>query len=247
MVICVLGADGFIGRNLVKDLGAVGIGRKQLDLLDEHAVDAFFNSNSFDVVVNCAALGGSRLKRDDPDVFFKNVKIFENIARHAEKFKRLVWFSSGAAIHARDTPYGFAKHVCEDLASQVPNCQVFRIFGCYGIDEPPTRFITTCLRGSVKIQQNRFFDFFWVGDIHRVITNFTKCDGVVRDLVYESKWSLHEVAILNATPYITLVDQESLGAPYIGEFNQEIGNAIGVFDRHPMMRPEEKRVAHNFV
>lgn len=69
MSCCVLGADGFIARNLVKDLGAQGYGRRDVDVLDSDAVDAFFNSNTFDVVIHCAATGGSRLKKDDPDVF----------------------------------------------------------------------------------------------------------------------------------------------------------------------------------
>jgi nucleoside-diphosphate-sugar epimerase len=245
MSICVLGADGFIGRNLVKDLGARGFGRKDLDLVNTAAVDQFFNSNLFEIVIHCAAIGGSRLKVDDSDVFYKNVKMFENVARHAGKFKRLVWFSSGAALHAPDTQYGFSKSVCEKLARLVPNCQVFRLFGCYGIDEPPTRFISSCLRGPTHIQENRYFDFFWVGDIHKVITNFTTCDGEVRDLVYKTKWKLYDVAKMNKAKVISL--SYDGGPMYVGEFNEEIGNAIGIFDRHPVMSPEEEPVAHNLV
>jgi len=245
MTICVLGSDGFIARNLVKDLGASGVGRRDLDLLDSEAVDAFFNSNTFDVVIHCAATGGSRLKKDDPDVFFRNVMMFENVARHAEKFKRLVWFSSGAALYARDTPYGFSKHICEKLAGMIPNCQVFRIYGCYGADEPPTRFISSCLRGHVHIEENRYFDFFWVGDIHKVVTNFTECDGKVRDLVYKTKWKLYDIAKMNRAKAVSLSRDD--GPAYIGEFDQEIAHAIGIIDRHPVMRPEEEGVAHEGI
>lgn len=245
MSICVLGADGFIGRNLVKDLGARGYGRKDLDLLNTDAVDEFFKSNSFDVVVHCSVIGGSRVKVDGPEVFFNNVKMFENVARHADKFKRLVWFSSGAAIHAPDSPYGFSKVVCEKLARTIPNCQVFRLYGCYGIDEPPTRFISSCIRGVTHIEENRYFDFFWVGDIHKVITNFTMCDGKVRDLVYKTKWKLYDVAKMNKAKAVSL--SRDGGSAYIGEFNEEIGNAIGIFDRHPVMCPEEEAVAHDII
>jgi len=245
MAICVLGCDGFIGRNLAKDLGVRGYGRRDVDLLDPIAVDAFFNLNSFDVVIHCAVVGGSRLKKDEPDVFFKNVMMFENVARHAEKFKRLVWFSSGAALHARETPYGFSKHVCEKLAGMIPNCQVFRIYGCYGAGEHPTRFILSCLHGLVHIEENRYFDFFWVGDIYKVITNFTECDGKVRDLVYKTKWKLYDIAKMNRTKAVSL--SRDGGPAYIGEFNEEIGNAIGIFDRHPVMSPEEEGVAHERI
>jgi nucleoside-diphosphate-sugar epimerase len=245
MRVCVLGAKGFIGRNLVRDLNAQGYGHEDLDLMNTASVDSFFNTHAFDVVVHCAAVGGSRLKVDDSDVFFKNVKIFENVARHADKFKRLVWFSSGAAVHAPESPYGFSKVVCEKLARLIPNCQVFRIFGCYGIDEPPTRFISSCIRGLTHIEENRYFDFFWVGDIHKVITNFTVCDGKVRDLVYKTKWKLFDVAKMNNAKAVSL--SRDGGPAYIGEFDEEIGNAIGIFDRHPVMRPEEEGVAHERV
>jgi len=234
MSLCILGSNGFIGRNLVRDLGATGISRQDLDLTDRTAVDSFFENNNFEVVVNCAAVGGSRLAKDHEKVFKNNVLMFENVARHAAKFRRLVWFSSGAALCAPETPYGRAKQECERLARAIPNCQVFRIYGCYGLDEPSTRFISSCLRGPVHIPENKYFDFFWIGDIHKVVTNFTKCDGRVRDLVYETKRTLTDVARLNGIS----AEDTPLGLSYIGEFNEEIADAIGVRDRHPVMSPE---------
>jgi nucleoside-diphosphate-sugar epimerase len=238
---CVLGANGFIGRNLVRDLGAHGVGREELDLTDARAVDDFFNSNSFDVVIHCAVVGGSRITTDEWSVFATNIKMFENVGRHAHKFKRFIWFSSGADT---DKPYGYSKYICEKLAKLIPNCQVFRIYGCYGEDEPSTRFISTCLRGPVHIPENKFFDFFWVRDIHKVIQNLTVCDGKVRDLVYKKKYTLFEIAKLNKTRVISL---SRTGPPYIGKFDEEIGNAIGIFDRKPVMRAEKECVAHDSI
>ena len=228
---CVLGSTGFIGRNLVKDLDATPVSRRDLDLTDRAAVDYFFENNKFEVVINCSVYGGIYREHDDEKVFKNNVLMFENVARHAEKFNRLVWFSSGAALCAPETPYGRAKKECERLARAIPNCQVFRIYGCYGSDEPSTRFISSCLSGQVKIHENKYFDFFWVGDIHKVITNFIKCDGRARDLVYETKRTLAEVARLNGI----LAEDTPIGISYIGEFNEEIAIAIGVRDRTPQL------------
>jgi len=223
---CILGADGFIGRNLVKDLGGVGYGRKDLNLLDSRAVDEFFNSRSFDVVIHCAVIGGSRLKEDDADVFLKNIKMFENVARHSGKFKRFVWFSSGASF--LDSPYGFSKYICEKLAIQIPNCQVFRIYGCYGKDELPTRFISSCLRGPVHVD-DRYFDFFWVGDISKVIKNFTICDSKIRDLVYKNKFKLSDVARMNNADILSITDDPK--GDYVGEFSPD----LEIEDRDPVL------------
>lgn len=245
MTTCVLGSNGFIGRKLAEDLGARGVPRQELDLLDSKAVDDFFTQNSFDVVVHCGVVGGRRLVPDSADVFLKNITMFENVARHAEKFKRLVWFSSGSAVEAPSSPFGFSKYICEKLARQIPNLQVFRIYGCYGLGEESERFISSCLRGPIHIPENKYFDFFWVGDIHKVITNFTLCDGKVRDLVYKTKYKLFDVAKMNNAKVVSL--SHDGGAPYIGEFDEEIAHAIGIFDRKPVMSPEEERVAHNGI
>lgn len=236
MNICVLGSNGFIGRQLVYDLGARGVTRQELDVLDTSAVDDFFNKNAFDIVIHCAVVGGRRTSCESSDVFIKNIRMFENVARHSGKFKRLVWFSSGAAVTSRERPFGFSKYICEKLAVNIPNCQVFRIYGCYGVGEESQRFISTCLRGVVHISENRYFDFFWVGDIYKVILNFTICDGKVRDLVYKTKHKLFDIAKMNNAKVISL--SRDGGSPYIGEFDEAIGNAIGILDRHPVMRAD---------
>lgn len=78
-----------------------------------------------------------------------------------------------------------------------------------------------------------------------MITNFTECDGKVRDLVYKTKWKLYDVAKMNRTKAVSL--SRDGGIPYTGEFCEEIAHAIGVSDRHPVMSPEEKGVAHEGI
>jgi len=121
---CILGANGFIGRNLMNFFGserAYSVVRAELDLEDAHAVDVFFSSNVFNVVVHCVTLGGSRLQPDAAEVYDRNVQTFRNVAKHSHKFNRLVWLSSGAALYAPETPYGASKLYCESLARDIPN------------------------------------------------------------------------------------------------------------------------------
>ena len=53
MKVCVLGANGFIGKNLVCDTSWVGVTRDDLDLEDQDAVERYFTRNKFDVVIHC--------------------------------------------------------------------------------------------------------------------------------------------------------------------------------------------------
>jgi nucleoside-diphosphate-sugar epimerase len=126
MAVCILGANGFLGRNLQQHFGARahGVTRQELDLEDADAVALFFSNMTFDTVVHCVALGGSRLKPDDPEFYKRNVSTFVNVSAHAHRWRRFVWFSSGAALCAPLTPYGASKITCEALALRIPNCQV---------------------------------------------------------------------------------------------------------------------------
>ena len=66
MRICVLGANGFLGRYfLSKHPNWIGITRKDLDLTNQSQTEDFFIKNHFDVVVHCAVMGGSMIVPED--------------------------------------------------------------------------------------------------------------------------------------------------------------------------------------
>ena len=67
--VCVLGANGFIGKNLIGcNETWTGVTRRDLDLTDQNAVTNYFKCHAYDVVIHCAVIGGSRLKKDEGDV-----------------------------------------------------------------------------------------------------------------------------------------------------------------------------------
>ena len=96
MKVCVLGSNGFIGKNLLRDMDWVGVTRNELDLTDQKAVETYFKIHKYDVVIHCAVTGGSRLKKDEGDVIYKNILMFENVVRVFNG--KLIYFSSGAAL-----------------------------------------------------------------------------------------------------------------------------------------------------
>ena len=78
---------------------------------------------TYDVVVHCAVIGGSRLKKDEGDVMWKNILMFENVVR---VFKgKLIYFSSGAALRGNPPtdPYGLSKWIIDRRIDTIPNTQ----------------------------------------------------------------------------------------------------------------------------
>ena len=97
MKVCVLGANGFLGRYfLSKHPEWVGVTRKDLDLTDQLRTEEFFIKNHFDVVVHCAVMGGSMLIPEDGNITHNNILMFENVARVFNG--KLLYFSSGASV-----------------------------------------------------------------------------------------------------------------------------------------------------
>ena len=80
MRVCVLGAHGFIGKNLCRGTSWIGVTRDVLNLLNQEEVKKYFDTHTYDVVIHCAVVGGSRLETDGSDVLYKNILMFENVA-----------------------------------------------------------------------------------------------------------------------------------------------------------------------
>jgi len=199
MKVCVLGANGFIGKNLIRcNETWTGVTRRDLDLTDQNAVTDYFKCHTYDVVIHCAVIGGSRLKNDQGDVIWKNILMFENVVR---VFKgKLIYFSSGAALRGNPPtdPYGLSKWIIDRRIDTIPNTHSLRIWGCYGPGELPTRFSAVCKReGHVVIDQDRYFDFIDIEDVMKIVHEYVTSKWVmpkVRNLVYPDKLLLSQWA-----------------------------------------------------
>jgi nucleoside-diphosphate-sugar epimerase len=195
--VCVLGAAGFVGKNLVHGMEWTAVTRQDLDLLDQKAVENYFKIHTYDVVIHCGVIGGSRLAPDDGNVTHKNILMFENVVR---VFKgKLLYFSSGAALRGTPPtdPYGLSKWIIDRRIETIDNAYSLRIWGCYGPGEPPTRFSAVCKRdGHVVIDQDRYFDFIDIEDVRRIVFDYVY--GYITDkeynLVYPEKLLLSQWA-----------------------------------------------------
>jgi nucleoside-diphosphate-sugar epimerase len=218
MRVCVLGAAGFIGKNLLRDTDWTGVTRQELDLTDPEAVKEYFKNHEYDVVIHCAVIGGSRLRPDDGEVFYKNLLMFENVV---VAFKgKIIYFSSGAALRGNppSDPYGMSKWLIDRRIETLPNAYSLRIWGCYGPGEPSTRFSAVCKKeGHVVINQDRYFDFIDVEDVRKIVREYVSCKWEmpkVCNLVYPEKLLLSQWAEKFGATW-EIEDTSGLGESYI--------------------------------
>lgn len=214
--VCVLGAGGFVGKNLIRGMNWVGVTRQDLDLTDQNAVEEYFKTHEYDVVIHCAVLGGSRLKKDEGDVIYKNLLMFENVVR---VFKgKIIYFSSGAALRGDPPtdPYGLSKWIIDKRIQTIDNAYSLRIWGCYGPGELPTRFSAVCReKGHVIIDKDRYFDFVDIEYVKKIVFDYVYdyINDKEYNLVYPEKLLLSQWAEkFGATFEIT--DTKELGESY---------------------------------
>lgn len=231
MRVLITGANGYIGRSLVKALSAfeevftvVPVTRQDVDLTDSFAVTKFFaNSGYFDVVVHCAVAGGSRLQKDDWTVLDKNLTMYYNLLYVRERFGKLIHFGSGAETYMPKEPYGYSKKVIAKSILNHDNFYNIKIFGVFDENELETRFIKANIkryinREPIEIHQDRLMDFFYMRDLVEVVKAYITYSEPPKefDCVYKAPIFLsdlacqinllgdHEVPILYKTPEVGL-------------------------------------------
>ena len=218
MRVCVLGAGGFVGKNLIRDTDWVGVTRQDLDLTNQLEVEKYFKTHEYDAVIHCAVVGGSRLKPDDGEVLYKNLLMFENVARVFNG--KLIYFSSGAALRGDPPtdPYGLSKWLIDRRIDAIPNAYSLRIWGCYGPGELPTRFSAICKReGHVVIERDRYFDFIGIEDVKDIVRQYVFSKRMMPkccDLVYPEKKLLSQWAEVFGASW-EIKDISELGESYI--------------------------------
>src|SRR3990167_9393100 len=134
--ILITGKSGFIGRNLTENLSLeyniFAPTHRDLELLDEKAVEKFIHNNKIKIVIHCANIGGGRDTTNVRNVVYKNLRIFFALTRNLEYLEKIIHLGSGAEydksrplIKIKETDfdkripsddYGFAKYVCSKFA-----------------------------------------------------------------------------------------------------------------------------------
>ena len=198
MNIFITGSNGFIGTHLKEYLNKnyskynlFTPSSKDLDLVNEEAVDNYILGNKIDIIIHLANKGGDRTTVDMKNVTEYNLRIFFNIAKHEKNVKKIISFGSGAEYskhkpivdaHEEDyldaqplDEYGFYKSITSKYIEKSDNIVQLRIFGAYGeYENYRFKFITNAivknlLKLPIVINKNVYFDYIYIDDLLRMI------------------------------------------------------------------------------
>lgn len=200
MNILLTGSSGFIGKNVLEAMRDrytfLAPGHRELDLLDENAVEAFFRSHDVDVVVHSAVKPGHRNAKDPTNLYYEDSRMFFNLARCSSLYQKMIVLSSGAAYDIRRDlqnvtevffgqrvpldEHGFFRYVSGkyiELAQNIIELRIFSIFGKY--EDYAIRFISNAICKAVydlpiTLRQNRLFDYLYATDFPPILDYFIR-------------------------------------------------------------------------
>ena len=198
MNIFITGSNGFIGTHLKEYLNKnyskynlFTPSSKDLDLVNEEAVDNYILGNKIDIIIHLANKGGDRTTVDMKNVTEYNLRIFFNIAKHEKNVKKIISFGSGAEYskhkpivdaHEEDyldaqplDEYGFYKSITSKYIEKSDNIVQLRIFGAYGEYENyrfkfiSNSIVKNLLKLPIVINKNVYFDYIYIDDLLKMI------------------------------------------------------------------------------
>jgi len=250
MNVLITGSNGYIGKSIfnskIENIKFFHGNRQTINLFDKESIKSFIKENKIDSIIHCAIEGGSRLKKDDINTFYKNILNFENLYYCKNSLHKVINFASGAEFD-RETDinlvneedifdripkdyYGLSKNIIAKKALTTNNFYNLRIFGCFDENELDSRFIKTCILKSkrnetITIHEDKIMDFFYIQDLISIIRYFFLVNPVYQDinLCYKNKYKLSEIAkkIINETnSKSNITIQKEHGLNYYGNFDK---------------------------
>lgn len=202
--ILLTGGSGFIGKNLIEQLSGrydfIAPRHRELELMDEQAVRAFFLEQKPDMVIHSATKPGHRNALDPTNIAITNLHMFSNLfeASRRTKVEKFLFLGSGSEFDMRnyrpamkeeslgewipEDDTGFSKYVCSRMLSGNPGYVNVRFFGIYGkYEDYAIRFISNAIAKAIldlpiTLRQDRKFSYTYVSDGVRAIGRFLDTD-----------------------------------------------------------------------
>lgn len=254
MKILITGKNGFIASSLYeifkkKNYEIYNTSKEELNFLDKESVDNFMNNIYFDYLIFTPMYGGNRTIEDNNEIIKLNIKMYDNMLSHKDKFKLIFYFGSGACFNrdinidnfnnselGKSIPkdyYGYSKYYIENDIRKYNNIINLRIFNCFGFCELSSRMIKNNImnyinNNNIIIHQDKFFDFFYIEDLFTIIINLMTIN--IKNIkkrefncVYKNKLKLLDIAniINNLDDKKVSINilNKNLGNSYTGKYN----------------------------
>lgn len=137
----------FLKEYLEKDYTILAPSSKELDLTDDAAVRAYFNSHRVDFVVHCATYRSniSQTTHMVDEEFESNLRMYFALASQSDKYQKMVYLGSGAEydksrpiVNIKEEQfgesipkdkYGFGKYIMNQHCRNSKNIYNLRMFG----------------------------------------------------------------------------------------------------------------------
>jgi len=205
MRIVIIGAGGFIGSYLTKELTSahqvLPIYKDQVDLFDNETVKNLLTAVQADVVINCLTFGGKEnLQSKDAYDVARNLSLFYNFHSNSNLFKNYINIGSGIEGTDTNNAYAFSKRTIYDIIRKDAKYINLRLFGCFGNTEYETRLLKRFLASTepFKLIDDRKFDYISIQDFYNIIkfvlSNLQTVTSLYQtiDCVYPEKIKLSE-------------------------------------------------------
>lgn len=248
--ILLTGGNGFIGKNIQESFLAekyeiIAPRSNELNLIDTECVDEYFRGKEFDVVLHAGTKPGHRNAKDPTNLFYSNVRMFQNLERHKDKYAKFINFGSGA-VYDISTNISDAKeeNICKNIGKddhsfckyvvckQIENLDNFidlNIFGIFGKHEDwQIRFISNAICKTlfdlpITLRQNRRFSYLYVEDLMPILEFFIENDCKYKsyNIVPDEKTTLLDIAqlvsFIGGKDAAVQVANEGWGLDYTGD------------------------------
>lgn len=271
MDILVTGGSGFIGRNIIEHFSnkysICAPSHAELEFLDEDAVRSYFKQHKFYAVIHCAVRPGHRNAKDPSNQLYNNLRMFFNLVRNADRFKKMIFLSSGLVYdmryylpkmkeeyfgsHIPVDEGGFSKYIAAKYIEKSENILELRLFGVFGkYEDYAIRFISNAICKTlfalpITIKQNRRFDYLYIEDLMPIIDYFIKKEprhkayNVTPDNSVELLTLAEKVRAISNKDMPIQIMQEGMGVEYSGD-NYRLKNEMGHLELTPIETAIEK-------
>ena len=197
--ILLTGGNGFIGKNIQESFlntkyEIIAPRSFELNLIDTDAVNEFFKNKKFDCILHTAVKPGHRNAKDPTNLLSSNVKMFENLKLHKDKYNKFINFGSGAVYDTSNNisnvkeefifkniakdDHGFCKYIVGKQIEELDNFIDLNIFGIFGkYEDWQIRFISNAICKvlfglPITLRQNRRFSYLFIDDLMPIVDFF---------------------------------------------------------------------------